>query len=39
MDYGRKKMRLGDVLVNSGVITQENLERGLERQKGTGRKL
>ena len=39
MDYGRKKMRLGDVLVNSGVITQDNLERGLERQKGTGRKL
>ncbi|MCH5258950.1 MAG: Flp pilus assembly complex ATPase component TadA [Lachnospiraceae bacterium] len=39
MDYGRKKMRLGDVLVNSGVITQENLEKGLERQKGTGRKL
>lgn len=39
MDYTRKKLRLGDVLVNSGVITEQDLEKGLARQKGTGRKL
>ncbi len=39
MDYKRKKVRLGDVLVQSGVITEEDLQRGLERQKGSGRKL
>lgn len=39
MDFNRKKIRLGDVLVNSGVITQEQLEEGLKRQKGSGRKL
>ncbi|MBP3475592.1 MAG: Flp pilus assembly complex ATPase component TadA [Lachnospiraceae bacterium] len=39
MDFNRKKLRLGDVLVNSGVITAEDLQRGLELQKGSGRKL
>ncbi len=39
MDVNRKKMRLGDVLVNSGVLTEADLEKGLARQKGTGRKL
>lgn len=39
MEINRKKLRLGDVLVNSGVITAEDLEKGLFRQKGTGRKL
>ncbi len=39
MDINRKKLRLGDVLVNSGVITIDDLEKGLEKQKGTGRKL
>ena len=39
MEISRKKMRLGDVLVNSGVITMDDLEKGLARQKGTGRKL
>lgn len=39
MDYGRKRLRLGDVLINSGVITQEELERGLQFQTGSGRKL
>ena len=39
MDISRKKLRLGDVLVNSGVITMDDLEKGLARQKGTGRKL
>ncbi|MCM1047774.1 MAG: Flp pilus assembly complex ATPase component TadA [Clostridiales bacterium] len=35
----RKKLRLGDVLVNSGVISEEQLEKGLQLQKGSGRKL
>lgn len=39
MEYNRKKMRLGDVLVQNGVITEEELQRGLELQKGSGRKL
>lgn len=39
MDYNRKKMRLGDVLVNNGVISAEDLQKGLELQKGSGRKL
>ena len=39
MEVSRKKLRLGDVLVNSGVISMDDLEKGLERQKGTGRKL
>lgn len=39
MDNTRKKLRLGDVLVNSGVISEEQLQRGLELQKGSGRKL
>lgn len=39
MDYKRKKIRLGDVLVNSGVITEEALHKGLELQKASGNKL
>lgn len=39
MEINRKKIRLGDVLVNSGVISADDLEKGLARQKGTGRKL
>lgn len=39
MDFNRKKLRLGDLLVNSGVITVEELQKGLELQKGSGRKL
>ena len=39
MDFNRKKLRLGDVLVDGGVITAEQLKKGLELQKGTGRKL
>lgn len=39
MEYGRKKLRLGDLLVNSGVITDEQLMSALDLQKGTGRKL
>ncbi len=39
MDSSRKKLRLGDVLVNSGIISDKDLERGLIKQTGTGRKL
>lgn len=39
MDFKSKKLRLGDVLVNSGIITAEDLQKGLELQKGSGRKL
>ena len=39
MDFGRKKLRLGDVLINSGTIIPEQLEDALNAQKGTGKKL
>ncbi len=39
MENSRKKLRLGDVLVNGGVITEEQLQKGLQLQKGSGRKL
>lgn len=39
MESNRKKIRLGDVLVETGTITQEQLETALQRQRGTGRKL
>ena len=39
MDFGKKKLRLGDVLINSGMITQEQLEDALAAQKGSGKKL
>ena len=39
MDWTRKKIRLGDVLINSGIISQEQLSEALEKQKGSGRKL
>jgi len=39
MDIGRKKLRLGDVLINSGTIIPEQLEDALNAQKGTGKKL
>lgn len=35
----KPKIRLGDMLVNSGVITAEQLQQGLLAQKNTGRKL
>lgn len=38
-DFGRKKVRLGDALVNDGVITTAQLEKALALQKGSGRKL
>mgnify|MGYP002858590475 CR=1 FL=1 len=36
---GRRKLRLGDLLVAQQVITDEQLKTALEKQKGTGRKL
>ena len=39
MDFGRKKLRLGDVLLNSGTIVQEQLDDALAAQKGSGKKL
>ncbi|MED9902597.1 MAG: ATPase, T2SS/T4P/T4SS family [Lachnospiraceae bacterium] len=38
-DFGRKKIRLGDALVKEGAITEEQLLKALELQKGSGRKL
>ncbi len=39
MEGGRKKLRLGDVLVNEQVITQEQLDKALGMQRGSGKKL
>ena len=39
MDFKRKKIRIGDVLVETGIITEEQLQTALQRQKGSGRKL
>ncbi|MCM1086770.1 MAG: Flp pilus assembly complex ATPase component TadA [Muribaculaceae bacterium] len=38
MAYGAKKVRMGDLLVNSGVITEEQLQRAMEI-KGKDRRL
>ncbi len=39
MDYNRKKLRLGDVLVNSKAISNTQLLQALDLQKGSGKKL
>ena len=39
MDSGRKKLRLGDLLINNKSITHQQLQSALEFQKGTGKKL
>lgn len=36
---GRKKKRLGDILISEGVITEEQLTEALEKQRGMGKKL
>ncbi|MDD6328010.1 MAG: ATPase, T2SS/T4P/T4SS family [Eubacteriales bacterium] len=36
---GRKKIRIGDLLVEAGAITQEELDQALEKQKETGGRL
>lgn len=38
-DIRRKKIRLGDALVNEGLITESQLQKALETQKATGQKL
>ena len=39
MDMKRKKVRLGDLLVETGVLTEEQLKVALQKQRGSGRKL
>ena len=39
MNHGRRKLRLGDLLVKYNVLTEEDLQKGLELQKGSGKKL
>ena len=39
MDFIRKKVRLGEVLVGGNLISQEQLEKALEMQKGSGKRL
>lgn len=39
MDFNKRKIRLGDLLVETGAITQEQLEFALKRQKKTNLKL
>lgn len=37
--YGNKKFRLGEALVLSNLITEEQLQQALEEQRGSGKKL
>jgi len=39
MNHGRRKLRLGDLLVKYNVLSEEDLQKGLELQKGSGKKL
>lgn len=39
MAIRRQKLRLGDILVNQHVITQEELQEALDKQRNSGRKL
>ena len=39
MDFTRRKLRLGDVLVENKYITSEQLDEALKKQKGSGKKL
>jgi type IV pilus assembly protein PilB len=39
MDYRRKKIRIGDLLVQAEALTAEQLAEALEKQHGTGKKL
>ena len=39
MDFRRKKIRIGDLLVETGVISEEQLQEALRRQRGTSRKI
>ena len=39
MEFTRKKLRIGDVLIRHGIINEEQLNLALEAQKGTKMKL
>ena len=39
MALKRERMRLGDLLIRQGMITQEQLDMALQKQKGSGKKL
>ncbi len=39
MELGRKKVRLGELLVNSGVLTNEQLQQALDNPARQGKKL
>ena len=39
MEFSRKKLRIGDVLIRHGVINEDQLNMALEAQKGTKMKL
>ncbi|MEX1199130.1 MAG: GspE/PulE family protein [Pseudohongiellaceae bacterium] len=39
MTASRQKLRIGDLLVQNGEITEEQLQQALEKQKGTGLRL
>lgn len=39
MEFSRKKLRIGDVLIKHGIINEDQLNQALEAQKGTKMKL
>ena len=39
MAIRRERMRLGDILIRQNVLTEEQLKKALEMQKGTGKKI
>lgn len=39
MDFRKKKLRLGDILVNSGALTIEEIDKGLELKAGSSKRL
>lgn len=39
MEFTRKKLRIGDVLIKHGIINEDQLNQALEAQKGTKMKL
>ena len=39
MEFARKKLRIGDVLIRHGIINEEQLNMALDAQKGTKMKL
>ena len=39
MALRRERMRLGDILIKQHIITEDQLKKALELQKGTGKKI